>query len=139
MIANIIKYHNLTISEILFTISIIVEIILGFIWVNWLPIVLPDGGIYFIELFVIGFPILYLIFCLYLLLKHKTWKSCFYTFIPILTLLIFAFIVDGTTTFQTNPDSSTFGWIFFFSLLRILTNIILSCMILIIHYFKHIR
>ena len=81
--------------------------------------------------YIIIFPLIYLI--LTLIDIKSNWNKYFVGYIPILFNLLMTFIKDGTTTYQSNPDSSIFGWFIFFNIIRCMISTIGLLIIVVIH------
>ncbi|MBN2040491.1 MAG: hypothetical protein JW864_10635 [Spirochaetes bacterium] len=118
------------IKKHLFKEIIVLEIIFNIIWIFFFPVLLENSTLQFIPFSVVVFPLVYASVAVHNISRNKSWKIFFLSFIPIFTLLLFGFIKDGTTTYLSNPDASTFGWMIFFSIFRLIVNVILLLLIL---------
>lgn len=99
---------------------IVLEVLIEFYWLVFNLHFLNNSLIY---IYIIGFPLIYIIFLIIDLINKNKWYVYLLSMMPILFSVIFTFFHDGTTTFLSNPDSSLHGWFFFYNFIRIIIQI----------------
>jgi hypothetical protein len=111
-----------------YVLLLILETITYCLWIQYSTI--SNHVFWYVSILV--FPIVYFSLSIFDVLNRKDKKFLYFvSFLNILTLLFIGFIKDGLTTFQTNPDSSFYGWIVLISALRFCSSLIeLGCFII---------
>jgi hypothetical protein len=100
---------------------VIIEILICFYWLMFNSITFLNNSL--LIMYIVGFPIIYLIFFIFNLIKNKKWYFYLISFIPIIFSFIFTYFVDGNTTFINNPDSSMHAWFYFYNFIRFIIQI----------------
>ncbi len=100
---------------------IIIETLICYYWLIHKYITYLNNSL--LIMYIVGFPIIYLIFFVISLRNKREWYLYFLSFVPIIFAFMFTYLVDGRTTFQSNPDSSIHGWFYFFNFLRFIIQI----------------